>query len=102
MKMTVFWVVAPCSLVEFINASEVIAVFINSIIVLMMEAASTSETSGNFYQTTRRNNPKDSHLLSRYYFRIRMERLRKRKINLISGNPTHILTGYHPYTSLEH
>jgi hypothetical protein len=28
----------------------------------MMEAASTSETSANFYQTTRRNNPKDSHL----------------------------------------
>jgi hypothetical protein len=28
----------------------------------MMEAASTSETSTNFYQTTRRNNPEDSHL----------------------------------------
>jgi hypothetical protein len=27
-----------------------------------MEAASTSETSVNFYQTTRRNNPEDSHL----------------------------------------
>jgi hypothetical protein len=31
-------------------------------IALMMEATSTSETSVNFYQTTRRNNPKDSHL----------------------------------------
>jgi hypothetical protein len=41
----VFWVVAPCSLVA-----------------LMMEAASTSEKSVNFYQTTRRNNPEDSHL----------------------------------------
>jgi hypothetical protein len=30
--------------------------------VLMMEAASTSEMSVNFYQTTRRNNPEDSHL----------------------------------------
>jgi hypothetical protein len=29
---------------------------------LMMKAASTSETSVNFYQTTRRNNPEDSHL----------------------------------------
>jgi hypothetical protein len=29
---------------------------------LMMEAASTSETSVNFYQATRRNNPEDSHL----------------------------------------
>jgi hypothetical protein len=27
----------------------------------MMEAAGTSETSVNFYQTTRRNNPEDSH-----------------------------------------
>jgi hypothetical protein len=29
---------------------------------LLMEAASTSETSVNFYQTTRRNNPEDGHL----------------------------------------
>jgi hypothetical protein len=28
----------------------------------MEEAASTSETSVNFYQTTWRNNPEDSHL----------------------------------------
>jgi hypothetical protein len=27
-----------------------------------MEEASTSETSVNVYQTTRRNNPEDSHL----------------------------------------
>jgi hypothetical protein len=45
--MAVFWVVAPCSLV----------------IALMTEAARTSETSVNFYQTTRRNNPEDSHHL---------------------------------------
>jgi hypothetical protein len=48
MKMTVFWDVAPCNLVGRIA--------------LMMEAASTSETSVNFYQTTRRNIPEDSHL----------------------------------------
>jgi hypothetical protein len=29
---------------------------------LMMEAAGTSETSVNFYQTTLRSNPDDSHL----------------------------------------
>jgi hypothetical protein len=29
---------------------------------LMMEAAITYETSVNFYQTTRRNNPEDTHL----------------------------------------
>jgi hypothetical protein len=28
----------------------------------MMKAASTSETSVNFYQTKRRNSPEDSHL----------------------------------------
>jgi hypothetical protein len=38
--MDVFWVVA---------------------IALMMEAARTSETLVNFYQTTRRYNPEDSH-----------------------------------------
>jgi hypothetical protein len=32
------------------------------IVALMMEAASTSEMSGKFYQTTRRNNPENSHL----------------------------------------
>jgi hypothetical protein len=34
-------------------------------IVLMVEVAITSETSVNFYQTTRRNNPEDSHLHTR-------------------------------------
>jgi hypothetical protein len=44
MKMAVFWVVAA------------------GWFALMMEAASTFQTSVNFYQTTRRNNPEDSHL----------------------------------------
>jgi hypothetical protein len=44
--MTVFWDAAPCSLA----------------IALMMEAARTSETSVNVYQTIRRNIPEDSHL----------------------------------------
>jgi hypothetical protein len=52
--MAVFWVVVPCSLGEVIRAN-----------VLTMEAASTSETSVNFSQTTRHNNPEDSHLLTR-------------------------------------
>jgi hypothetical protein len=46
MKIAVFWVVAPCSLA----------------IALMMEAARTSETLVNFYQTTRSYNPEDSNL----------------------------------------
>jgi hypothetical protein len=32
------------------------------VVALMMEAASTYETSVNFYQTTRRNNPEVSHI----------------------------------------
>jgi hypothetical protein len=47
MKIAVFWVVAQCSLVEDTDVSE---------------AAGTSETSVNFYQSTRCNNPEDSHL----------------------------------------
>jgi hypothetical protein len=44
-----------------INVSEV---FTPSIIALMMEEASTSETSLDFYQTTRCNIPEDSQLHS--------------------------------------
>jgi hypothetical protein len=53
-KTAVFWVVAPCSLVEIYQRFRGRA--------LMMEAARTSETLVNFYQTTRRYNPEDSHL----------------------------------------
>jgi hypothetical protein len=52
MKMAVFWVVAPCSLVEVYQR----------FIALMMEAARTSETLVNFYQTTWHYKPEDSHL----------------------------------------
>jgi hypothetical protein len=41
MKMTVFWYVTPCSLVET-----------DQLIALMMEAVTTSETLINFYHTT--------------------------------------------------
>jgi hypothetical protein len=61
MKMAVFWVVAPCSVVEVTGVSEVLAA---SIIRAMMEAARTSEMLVNVYQTIRRNNPEDRHLLS--------------------------------------
>jgi hypothetical protein len=42
------------------------ASIIRAMIALMMEAASTSETSVNLYQTTRRNYPEDSHLHTRH------------------------------------
>jgi hypothetical protein len=38
------------------------ASIIRAVITLMKEAASTSETSVNFYQATQRYNPEDSHL----------------------------------------
>jgi hypothetical protein len=55
-KMAVFWVVAPCSLVEVYQR------FIIRAIALMMKAARTSVTLVNFYQTIRLYNPEDSHL----------------------------------------
>jgi hypothetical protein len=47
--MAVFWVVS------IIRA-------VSRLIALMIEVARTSETLVNFYQTTRRYNPEDSHL----------------------------------------
>jgi hypothetical protein len=46
---------------KFTDVSEVLFAY-NKLIALMMEAESTSETSVNFYQTTRRNIPEDNHL----------------------------------------
>jgi hypothetical protein len=42
-------------------------VFWNVAIALMMEAVITSETSVNFYHTTRRNISEDSHLQGSFY-----------------------------------
>jgi hypothetical protein len=47
-KMAVFWIFAPCSWCTFAD--------------LTMEAPSTSVTSVNSYELTRRKTPKDSHL----------------------------------------
>jgi hypothetical protein len=61
--MAVFWVVAPCSFVELYRRFRDVCCFHHQgDEVLMMEGASTSGTSVNFYQTTRCNNPEDSHL----------------------------------------
>jgi hypothetical protein len=60
-KLVVFWVVAPCSLVHVYRRFSYACRAITAI----MEAASTSEMSGNFYQTTRYNSPEDSHIQER-------------------------------------
>jgi hypothetical protein len=46
LKVVVFWVVVPCSLVEVYRRFKGACCLL---IALMMEAASTSETSVNFY-----------------------------------------------------
>jgi hypothetical protein len=64
MKMTVFWGIASCSLVE-IDRRFRDAYCLNHpdlLIALMMEAASTSETSVIFCGTTRCNFPEDRQL----------------------------------------
>jgi hypothetical protein len=60
MKMTVFWDVAPCGLVE-VDRHFRGAYCLHHQVALMVEAVSTSETSVNFYETTRRNIPEDLH-----------------------------------------
>jgi hypothetical protein len=49
----------------------------------MMEAAKTSETLVNFYQTTRRYNPEDSHLRTH-----RRENLKSYKVVIYAGSLT--------------
>jgi hypothetical protein len=66
--MAVFWVVAPCNLVEVYQR-------FGGTCCLHHQSAMTSETLANFYQTRRRYNPEDSHLrthhrenLKSYYY----------------------------------
>jgi hypothetical protein len=66
--MDVFWVVAPCSLVEayqrFRGPCCLHHQGDDSLITLMMKAARTSEMLVNFYQTTWSYNPENTHLSS--------------------------------------
>jgi hypothetical protein len=54
MKMAIFWVVEPCSLVEDCRRFR-------SVCCLRHHG---DETSANFYQSARRNNPEGGHLLN--------------------------------------
>jgi hypothetical protein len=64
-EMAVFWIVAQCSLVEVYQRFRGPCCLHHQgdeYFALKMEIARTSETSVNFYQTTRRYNQEDSHL----------------------------------------
>jgi hypothetical protein len=71
MKMAaVFWVVAASSLVEVYRRFRGACCLHyqgdeEALIALMMEAASTCETTINFHQTAWRSNPEDSHVHTR-------------------------------------
>jgi hypothetical protein len=58
-KVAVFWVVALCSPVEVQRRFR-------ALIASMMEAASTSGTSVNFYRTAQSNNSEDCHIHTRH------------------------------------
>jgi hypothetical protein len=59
--MTVFWLFRRVVLSQFTDVLGVPAASVIRVITLIMEAARTNETAAYFYQTTRRNNPEDSH-----------------------------------------
>jgi hypothetical protein len=67
--MAVFWVVAPCRLVEVYQRFRGTCCLHHRgddlLIALLMEAATASETLVNFYQSTRRYNTSASHLHTR-------------------------------------
>jgi hypothetical protein len=76
-KMAVFWVVEQCGLVEVYRR------FKGALIIREMskiEAASTSETSVNVYETALRNNPEESHLHTHS-----LENLKYHFVNLYGG-----------------
>jgi hypothetical protein len=59
MKMTAFWNIALCSLVEVDRRFRGVE---GPLIALMMEAMIISETSVNVHETTRRSIPEGCHL----------------------------------------
>jgi hypothetical protein len=62
--MADFWVMAPCSLVEVYKRFRGLCRIhhLGDCLIALIEAARTSETLVNFYLTTWRYNPEDSHL----------------------------------------
>jgi hypothetical protein len=74
--MALFWVAAPCSPVEVYRRFRGTVINLRA----MMKAARTSETSINFYQTARHNNPEDGHLLTRRLENLKYHYLEKKPL----------------------
>jgi hypothetical protein len=68
-RMAVFWMMRPLVWYKRTDVSEILAVSI----IRAMLAASTSETSVNFYQTTGRNIPEESHLHTDLCYNLRSQ-----------------------------
>jgi hypothetical protein len=62
MKIAVFWVIAPCSLLDVYRRFRGACCRHHQGNVWRMDIAGTYETSVNLYQSARRNSPDDSHL----------------------------------------
>jgi hypothetical protein len=60
MKTTVFWDVAPCSLLEVVQSC--ILPLLSGLIALLIEVVRTSETSVYYHETTRRYIPENYYL----------------------------------------
>jgi hypothetical protein len=59
---------------------------------ILEQTAGTSETSENFCQTTRRNNPKDSHLHIRRRENLKSHRLGLMGLPVQSNNIQHLVS----------
>jgi hypothetical protein len=80
-------VILPSSIINIIVEDDCLLLFI---IALMTEAVSTSETSVNFYQSTRRNIPKDRH-----FHTCRRENLKSHLISSSSQKPSSVIFWLH-------
>jgi hypothetical protein len=64
--MVVFWDIAPFILIEITDVSDVLIASDIRMMNALIMVVNTSETSVNFYQTTRRNIPEESRLYVGY------------------------------------
>jgi hypothetical protein len=88
MKMTIFWDVASCSLVET-DVSEMFTISI-TLIIMTTEDVNTSENSVTFYKTAQGNIPKDNDIHN-----CRRENLKSHNANAVPNLKTLTTTGLH-------